>query len=78
MRSKTNAAEDRSPGVTPTALWRVAEVIALPDYQLQVRFMGDTEGLIDMSRLILSEDAGVFASLCDAALFAQYISNLGP
>jgi hypothetical protein len=30
-----------------------------------------------MSRHILSEDAGVFASLCDAALFAQVYLELG-
>jgi hypothetical protein len=54
MRSKTNAAQDRSTGVVPTASWRVAEVTVLPGCQLQLRFFDGLERLIDMSALIPS------------------------
>lgn len=77
MRCKTNTAEDCSPGVTPTTSWRVAEVTVLPGYQLQVRFLDGMEGSVDMSRLIFSDKAGVFALLRDATLFAQAHLELG-
>lgn len=77
MRSEANTAEDCSTGVIPKASWRLAEVVALPGYQLRVRFLDGTEGLIDMSRLIFSDKAGVFASLRDATLFTQAHLELG-
>lgn len=77
MRCKTNSAEDRSPGITPTATWRLAEVTVLPGYQLQVRFLDGMEGIVDMSGLIFSNEAGVFTSLRDETLFAQAHLELG-
>jgi hypothetical protein len=77
MCSKTNASEDFSAGITPTASWRVAEVAVLSGYQLRVRFIDGMEGLIDMSRLILSDEAGVFASLRDVNLFSLARLELG-
>jgi hypothetical protein len=77
MRSKTNAAEDRSTGINPTASWRLVEVAALPGYQLTVRFLDGMEGSVDMSRLIFSDEAGVFAALRDPTLFTQAHLELG-
>jgi hypothetical protein len=77
MRSEANDEEDRATGVIPTASWRVAEVMALTGYQLQVRFVDGMEGLIDMSRLVFSDDAGVFTSLRDSTLFSQAHLELG-
>jgi len=77
MCSKTNTSQDCSTGIIPTASWRVAEVTVLPDYQLRVRFLDDIEGWIDMSRLIFSDEAGVFALLRDQALFTQAHIELG-
>jgi len=54
-----------------------AEVTALPRCQLRVRFIDGLEGLIDMSRLIFSNEAGVFACLRDPALFEQVHVELG-
>ena len=75
MLSKPNAGQNRSaavvPPIVPKTRWRVASVEALPDYRLRVRFLDGLEGIVDMSRLIFSPDAGVFAALSDAALFAQ-------
>lgn len=61
----------------PKARWRVASVEALPDYRLRVRFLDGLEGIVDMSRLIVSPDAGVFAALSDAALFGQAYLEYG-
>jgi len=63
--------EDRAPGVTPAAPWRVTDVQALPDYRLKVRFRDGMEGTVDLSRRITGEQAGVFAALRDPAMFAK-------
>jgi hypothetical protein len=77
MCSKTNTAENCSAGIIPTATWRVAEVTVLTGYQLRVRFLDGLEGSIDMSRLIFSDKAGVFAVLRDPTLFAKAYLELG-
>jgi hypothetical protein len=46
-------------------------VEALPGYRLAVRFVDGTAGEIDLSRLVTSEQAGVFSKLRDPALFAD-------
>jgi len=51
--------------------WRVVEAEALPGYRLRVRFIDGTEGIVDMSALVNSADAGVFAPLVDPGRFAQ-------
>jgi hypothetical protein len=51
--------------------WRVREVAALADYRLSVSFMDGTSGIVDMSALVVSPTAGVFAQLKDQVLFAQ-------
>jgi hypothetical protein len=51
--------------------WRVREVAALDGFRLSVRFIDGTVGTVDMSALIASPDAGVFAQLKDRSLFAQ-------
>jgi hypothetical protein len=81
MHSKPDARQNRSPAVVPAivpkARWRVARVEALPDYRLSVRFLDGLEGIVDMSRLIFSAEAGVFAVLSDAALFGQVYLEYG-
>ena len=62
-------AEEDVPRMPPP--WRVAEVSALPGYELSVRFRNDVAGLVKMRGLIFGEKAGVFAVLRDPALFAQ-------
>ena len=71
MRNQTAAEEDRAPGVIPAAPWRVRDVQPLPDYRLKVRFNDETEGFVDLSRLVMGPLAGVFANLRDPTLFAQ-------
>jgi hypothetical protein len=65
------------PPINPCATWRVANVEALPGYRLRVRFNDTSEGEVDLSRLILGPDAGVFAVLRDEALFRQAHVTLG-
>ena len=48
----------------------VAEVQALDEFRLRVRFHDGSEGHVDMNGLIHSPRAGVFAQLADPARFA--------
>jgi hypothetical protein len=49
----------------------VAEVLALPDYRLFVRFFDGTEGIVEMRNQIFCDRAGAFASLRDIASFER-------
>jgi len=51
--------------------WRVVAVEALPGSRLHVRFVDGTEGKVDLTTLIQSPIAGVFAALADPSLFKQ-------
>lgn len=64
-------------GIRPRASWRVAEVHALGDFSLRVRFLDGLEGIVKMSELVHSADAGVFAALADPAIFAQAAEQHG-
>ncbi len=71
MRGNEATEHDQSPGVIPSAPWRVSAIEILPDYRLKVQFIDGTEGTVDLSRLVFDENAGVFASLRDSAIFEQ-------
>ena len=49
----------------------MTEVEALPEDRLRVAFADGLAGTVDMSRIIHSQKAGVFAQLIDPSLFAQ-------
>jgi len=57
--------------------WRVVAVEALPGFQLRVRFVDGTEGTVDLTSLVHSPNAGVFAPLADTAFFAQVFVEHG-
>jgi hypothetical protein len=59
------------------APWRVREVTALPDERLFVRFVDGLTGVVDLSALIASPKAGVFACLRDRGLFEQAHVEMG-
>jgi len=59
------------PALTPSSPWSVTAVSPLPGYRLAVTFQDGLSGVVDMSRLIHSPDAGVFAPLKDETLFTQ-------
>ena len=77
MRKETALKQDTSAGVTPTVPWRLTEVKALPGYRLKVRFQDGLEGFMDMSTLVRSENAGVFAALRDETVFRRVFLEYG-
>ena len=77
MPIETIAQEHRPAGVTAAAPWRVRAVSALPDYRLAVTCNDGTSGVVDMSRLVASEQAGVYAVLKDEKIFNQVGIELG-
>ena len=58
-------------GSARSAPWRVVDVQALSGHRLMVRFVDDTEGEVDVSKLIFGRNPGVFRALRDPAVFAQ-------
>ncbi len=85
MRTPTSTGEDRSTTVNseiiPSIVCNhpddVAEVTALNEFRLRVRFNDGLEGYVEMSTLIHSSHAGVFAQLTNPALFAEVYVQYG-
>lgn len=80
MRATPNAEENSTafiiPGITPSSPWRVASATPLPGYRIKVRFLDGLEGVVDMSGLIHSAAAGVFAELMEVKRFdALYVEH---
>ena len=75
MFAKPSAKKDSplnvTPPIRPRMPWRVVEVQTLPGYRLRVRFIDGLDGTVDMSVLVRSPHAGVFAQLADPTRFAQ-------
>lgn len=55
----------------PSSPWRVTSVETLPGFRLKVAFADGLTGTVDVSGLVQSPRAGVFAALVNPALFAQ-------
>jgi hypothetical protein len=53
------------PTIISSMPWWVVQVEALADFQLRVTFPDGLTGIVDLSRLVHSPDAGVFAPLAD-------------
>jgi Protein of unknown function (DUF2442) len=72
---------DQSSAVVPPIICThpddVAEVRVESGYRLSVRFFDGTSGIVDMSGLINSPQAGVFAVLADPQCFAKAAIELG-
>lgn len=77
MRTKSNAEKNISAGIIFSAPWRLINVESQSDYTLKVKFLDGTIGLVDMSQLIMSNKAGVFARLRDKTIFAQVFIQYG-
>lgn len=67
----------RPAGVTAAAPWRVRAVNALPGYRLSITCNDGASGIVDMSALVNSADAGIYSALKDAQLFQQVGIELG-
>jgi hypothetical protein len=57
--------------------WRVVQVRPSSDFTLQVEFVDGTVGEVQMSGMVHSADAGVFAALRDPEVFAQAFVSYG-
>jgi hypothetical protein len=81
MRTESSASENSSAAladeIAPRSPWRVVEVEALPGFRLRVAFADGLTGTVDMSRMVHSPKAGVFAALADPSLFAQVTLDYG-
>ncbi len=77
MRNETNTYEDSASRIIPSAPWRLCEVRPLESYRLYVKFIDGLEGFVDLSKLIMSETAGVFMVLRDPQLFKSVYLNFG-
>jgi hypothetical protein len=81
MRPQPVAEEDSAaavaPAVRPVMPWRVLSVEALQGHRLRVRFLDGLEGVVDMSGLVASPNAGVFAALVDPEAFNRVFVSLG-
>lgn len=77
MPIETVTQEYRPAGVTAAAPWRVRAVSTLPGYRLSITCNDGTSGIVDMSALVHSADAGIFAALKDVQLFQQVSIELG-
>jgi Protein of unknown function (DUF2442) len=75
--SKENRPAALIPPIVATAPDDVRDVIPLPGYRLAVRFFDGTAGIVDMSELVQSPNAGVFAVLADPHRFAEVYVEYG-
>jgi hypothetical protein len=81
MCAESAAVEDRASSLSaepsPRSPWRVTKLVALPNYRLHVTFRDGLEGIVEMSALVHSPKAGVFAALADPAIFASVRIEMG-
>ena len=77
MRKEAALEQNTSARVTPSVPWRLKDVKALSGYRLKVCFQDGLEGTVDMSALVWSENAGVFAALRDETVFRQVFLEYG-
>ncbi len=75
MRAQASTTQDSAaeltPAIRPQTPWRVAQVHVLANFRLHVRFLDGLEGVVDMTALVRSATAGVFAVLSDPAVFER-------
>ncbi len=75
MRASSPATDDSAARLIPDIVCGhpddVKEVQVQSQFRLFVRFWDDTAGVIDMSALVKSPDAGIFGELTNPALFAE-------
>jgi hypothetical protein len=77
MRNQAESIQNSAPGIIPCAPWRVTEVQPLIGHRLFVRFIDGTTGEVDLSRLVISDSAGVFVALRDPMLFEKAYIEYG-
>lgn len=71
MRNKSTAQKNIAPAIVCISPWRLTKVKPLKDYKLAVEFIDGTHGFVEMEQRIMSQKAGVFASLRNIDTFNQ-------
>ena len=75
MRAESTTKFDTTPPIEG-APWDLIKIKPLPGYKLEVNFTDGSSGLVEMSQLIMSSKAGVFAALKNIDVFNQvFISD---
>lgn len=59
------------PAIAPSSPWSVTALEVVSGHKLKVTFADGLSGIVDISTLVNSEQAGVFARLRDEALFRE-------
>jgi len=81
MRAESGTGENSPTAlmdeVAPRSPWRVNSVEALSGFRLRVTFADRLTGFVNLSGLVHSPKAGVFAKLADPSLFAQVTLDSG-
>ena len=77
MSNETVAQENIAVGLRAASTWRVRAVNVLSDYSLTNTCNDGTNGIADMSALVNSPDAGIYAELKDVQLFQKVSIELG-
>ena len=76
VAQENSAARIASP-VVAAAPWRINAVTVLPSYRLALVFIDGTDGIIDCSGVLHSQNPGIFALLKDTDYFARVQLELG-
>ena len=71
MRTETTSEKNITAEMICVVPWQVTKVKPLEDYKLEVMFIYGTHGFVEMKQMIMSIEAGVFASLRDSNTFNQ-------
>jgi Protein of unknown function (DUF2442) len=81
MRTESNAGKNSptalAPEAAPESPWRVTEVTALSAFRLRVAFADGLTGTVDLSAMVHSPNAGVFAALANPSPFAKVTLEYG-
>lgn len=77
MRNETKSHEDSAARIAPSVPWRLHAVYPLESYRLYVKFIDGTEGFVDLSSLVKSEQAGIFSKLRNDELFQSVYLDYG-
>jgi hypothetical protein len=75
--TETITQDHRAAGVTAASAWLVRAVNVLSDYRFSITCNDGTNGIVDMSALVNSPDAGIYAALKDVQLFQKVSIELG-
>jgi hypothetical protein len=76
VAQENSAARIASP-VSAAAPWRIKAVSVLPSHHLALAFMDGTNGTVDCSAVLNSQNPGIFALLKDPDYFARVQLELG-